>query len=226
MKNTANQEVLPVDNVFSPHTAPAHQKEINTSFPFGDDSTGRTSTRTPGRRNKRAPSREETQTIPFPPVSQSLAYFSPNEQTSANPLAENQTVQPSPPTDDSPSTNHADDHKESPETKTIDTRLAAINERLNRETAKQCFMDAYRKKHHDDNPEGINALIYYFLQHTRFLLSDADQKEIDNLRTKIDFNNQCLQEQKECAENPWNALVSNIIRFFHANYKSKHEKNN
>lgn len=224
MNNAVNQEVFRVDTVFPPPAAPVPPQEMNAPFPF-NDSAGRSNVKTPGRRNKRAPSREETQNISFPPVWESLAYFRPNEQTYENPPTENQAGQPFPPADDFPAADHANDHKETPEPKSIDTQLSAICEDLNRETAKQCFMEAYRKKHHNNNPEGINALIYHFLHHTRFLLSGDDQKEIADLHKKIEYNERCLQEQKECAENPGNTFVSRFIRVFHSNYKSEHEKN-
>lgn len=63
--------------------------------------------------------------------------------------------------------------------------LQQINEMLSCESVEKRFIDYYKNKHNADSPEGINALLYFFLNKTRFILSDADKKQIESLRSEL-----------------------------------------
>ncbi len=102
--------------------------------------------------------------------------------------------------------------------------LGKIKENLDCAAVEDSFLDYYYQKHYSHNPQGINALIYFFLNHTNFILDKKAFDEMKNWDLQIESNIRNKQEQERLSKGFFVSLVTKICRLFNKQYENKYEK--
>ena len=177
--------------------------------------------RAPGRRGVKVPSREELKNSGTVSLKKNDIKDEPTTEQSNN---AQQTYNPPLNNNPQPTVSstfvHEDDAKKDL-IKEKNKLLSQIQENLDCTAVEQSFLDYYGDQHNLHNPQGINALIYFFLNNTNFILDQNASKQLEKWNEQIENANNHIAEQRKLLSS---SVTIKIRKLLNSKYESSYEK--